>query len=269
MNPLVSIITVSFNSAATIAAAMESVLSQSYKNIEYIIVDGASTDATEEIIRQYQSKFSGRLSYVSEKDDGISDAFNKGIKMSQGQIIGILNSDDFYEPDTVKNAVQTFDKETGFVFGDLNYVNGAGEQLYSYHGDKNYPKIIPYRMPALNHPTVFVRKIMYDNHGLFDTAYKYAMDYELLLRFVVNGVFGKYNKNIITNMRLAGASDTAFLAAYRESRSISIKHGYPAWKAYFRFFYMCTKSLMRRFLEKILPYKQVKKIRKKVNKSVE
>jgi glycosyltransferase involved in cell wall biosynthesis len=266
--PLVTIVTACFNSAQTIADCMNSVLQQTYSNIEYVIVDGQSKDSTLATIKSLAPKFKGRLRIVSESDEGISDAFNKGISLANGDIIGILNSDDMYALQTVERAVALFSENTGFVFGNLIYLNKAGKELFLQYGDPEYEKRINFVMPNINHPTVFVRKEIYSKYGLFDKSLKYAMDYDFMLRLHKFNVKGEYNENIIAYMRTDGKSDDKFINAYRECRDISIKHGFNPTKAHLHFWFACTKSLLRRSLEKIFPYEFVKKIRKTFNKAV-
>ena len=120
---VVSIITIAFNSAQTIRDTITSVLSQSYSNIEYIIIDGASNDATVQIVREYEPLFNGRLKWVSEPDEGLYDAMNKGVKMATGDVIGILNSDDLlYDSNVLRDIALAFDENTDALFGNLYFV---------------------------------------------------------------------------------------------------------------------------------------------------
>ena len=122
----VSIITVTYNSGCTIADTLESVLRQTYPDIELVIVDGLSADNTIEVVRQYESKFGGRMKYVSEKDRGIYDAMNKGISMTTGDVVGILNSDDFFSADNVvERMVDAFTDDVDLVFGDVHFVRDS------------------------------------------------------------------------------------------------------------------------------------------------
>jgi glycosyltransferase involved in cell wall biosynthesis len=155
MGILVSIITVAYNSENTIRDTIESVLNQTYTNIEYIIVDGLSKDHTFEIAKSYQNKFIQKgIAYTikSEKDNGIYDAMNKGIKISQGEIIGIINSDDWYEQDTIEKVVESF-KNTKFdyFFGDLRLINGKKTKIKHAKYTKHYVSSRNW-----NHPTSFV-----------------------------------------------------------------------------------------------------------------
>ncbi|GAA4428248.1 hypothetical protein GCM10023188_12290 [Pontibacter saemangeumensis] len=204
---LVSIITIVFNGEKYLEHTIKSVLAQSYKNIEYIIVDGGSTDSTVEIIRKYEKKIAF---WRSEPDNGISDAFNKGIALASGEIIGILNADDWYEPDAVSQIISHY-RYDSVLHGNKQYWNEDGSK-----GPKSKPNlaILPLEM-SLNHPTVFVSRSLYKKHGTFDTRYKLAMDYHLLLRLYQKGVNFIYVNHIITNMRVGGVS-ADIVGCYRE-----------------------------------------------------
>lgn len=204
---LVSVITVVYNGVNHIEHTIQSVLKQTYNNIEYIVVDGGSTDGTLDILRKY----SDRIAYwKSEPDKGISDAFNKGVALATGELIGILNADDWYEPDAASQIVAHY-KPDSILHGNLQYWNEDGSK-----GMVAYPnlKILPLEM-SLNHPTIFVSKSLYSRHGAFSLNYKLSMDYELLLRFYKAGATFIYVNQVITNMRLGGASGD-IVACYRE-----------------------------------------------------
>lgn len=195
---LVSVITIVYNGEKYLEQTIQSVLSQSYKNIEYIIVDGGSTDGTLDIIRKYDSQ----LAYwKSEPDKGISDAFNKGITLATGDLVGILNADDWYEPEAISNMVAHYEPES-VLHGNKQYWNQDGSKAHQARPNLD---ILPLEM-SLNHPTVFVSKTLYDRYGVFDLNYKLAMDYHLLLRLYNAGAKFIYVDLIITNMRLGGVS---------------------------------------------------------------
>ena len=165
----ISLITVTFNSAATLRNTIQSVLAQSYSNIEYIIVDGDSKDNTIDIIREYESLFSGRLHWVSETDKGLYDAMNKGIRMATGDIVGIINSDDFYHrTDILTKVMNAFqDKVTQAVYGDVRFVNPDNlDKTVRYYSSKKFtPRRFRYGfMPA--HPTFFTYRKYFDEFGI-------------------------------------------------------------------------------------------------------
>jgi len=205
----ISIITVVFNGKTHMEQTIKSVLSQTYSNIEYIIIDGGSTDGTIDIIKQYEDK----LAYwVSEPDRGISDAFNKGIAKATGEIVGILNADDWYEVDTVEKVVANINKGD-VLHGVMQYWEGDEKLHKTYPDDTLLPKEM-----TINHPTVFVKRWVYEKYGVFKLDYRYAMDYELMLRFFVNGVKFYALNDVLTNMRYEGVSDKMWKRALLESR---------------------------------------------------
>ena len=182
--PKISIITVAFNSAKTIKGTIESIISQDYNNIEYLIIDGGSTDGTMDIVKSYAEHVKY---YVSEPDNGIYDAMNKGIKAATGDVIGILNSDDFYPNSFVlSNVAKLFQKYScDAVYGDLVYVkaNDINKiKRYWQAGEYSTSKIKNGWM--LPHPTFFVKKKIYTRYGLYDTDLKSAADYEMILKLL-------------------------------------------------------------------------------------
>ena len=203
----ISLITVSFNSASTIKDTIHSVQSQDFKGIEYIIVDGNSTDGTMEIIRSAGNIVS---KWISEPDTGIYDAMNKGIKMATGEVVGIINSDDFYFSEQIISAVsKSFaDDHVDAVFGNLIVVNPKNHSkvVRTYSSKNWYPeKFARGFMPA--HPTFFVRRKYYEQFGLFKTDYKIAADYEMLIRLLyVNKLKYRYLPMTMVVMRKGGVS---------------------------------------------------------------
>ena len=218
-SPKISIITVSFNSAKTIKETIESILIQDYNNIEYIIIDGGSSDETMDIVKSYSEKISY---FISEKDNGIYDAMNKGIKAATGDIVGILNSDDFYPNSFVlSNVAKSFKKyNCDAVYGDLVYVNKKDTtqiKRYWQAGNYNTSKIKNGWM--LPHPTFFVKKVMYDRHGLYNSALKRAADYEMILKLVYKeNISVHYIPMILVKMRVGGASNSTFLNRIRANK---------------------------------------------------
>ncbi len=203
----VSIITVSFNSAKTIAETIESVLSQDFPQIEYIVVDGGSSDGTVEIIKQYQDRIDH---WVSEKDSGMYDAMNKGIALATGDVIGILNSDDVYmSTHVVTELIELMQaKRAQVVFADLILVDQDHPQkvLRYYDSGHFHPNKFKYGwMPA--HPTVFVRRELYEAVGKFSTSYQIAADYEMLIRILaIQRARYAYLSKPVVRMRSGGAS---------------------------------------------------------------
>ena len=221
----ISIITVVFNNKDNIQDAIYSVLSQDYDDIEYVIVDGASTDGTVEVIEETIKKYSDKnIIFVSEKDDGIYDAMNKGIRLADGDIIGILNSDDLYIDDTVLSTVikEFMAKKVCSIFADLVYARADDlDKIVRYYSSVNFhPKKMAYGwMPA--HPTFFVKREVYEKYGLFKTDYMIAADYELIARFLVkNKVSYSYIPKVLVKMRVGGASTEGLKSNWILNREI-------------------------------------------------
>lgn len=211
-NPKISIITVAFNSVKTIQDTIESILLQDYKNIEYIIIDAGSSDGTVEIIKSFGDKITY---FISESDHGIYDGMNKGIKAASGDLIGILNSDDFYPNNFIlSNVAKTFvNNQCDAVYGDLVYVRDYDKNKivrYWQAGDYSALKIKNGWM--LPHPTFFVKKSIYDRFGLYNTELKSAADYEMILKLLYKqNISVKYIPMILVNMRIGGASNSSLI----------------------------------------------------------
>ncbi|MEP7324067.1 MAG: glycosyltransferase family 2 protein [Saprospiraceae bacterium] len=207
--PLVSIITASYNSAATIRDTLNSIAIQDYSRIEHIIVDGLSSDETLNIVHGF--KHVSKI--ISEKDNGIYDAMNKGIEISTGTIIGILNSDDFYpHASIISHVVNRIQNEhTDALYGDLVYVSqkNTSKRLRTWIAGKFKPsKFLFGWMPP--HPTFFVRKEIYDQLGCFNTSLRSAADYELMLRLLYkHRITVSYLPEILVKMRSGGVSNSS------------------------------------------------------------
>lgn len=214
----VSIITVSFNSEKTIEQTIQSVTGQTYGDVEYIIIDGGSTDATMDIVTKYQDK----IAYmVSEPDKGIYNAMNKGIKMASGDIVGIINSDDWYDKEAVEKAVCYFKDNTADVlYGDCIYVYEDGRTLRNL----KYPLEALWYLMVTPHPTVFVRKEIYQKYGVFDENYRMAADYELMLRLYSSGVEFGYLEYDMAYFRSGGASTKQTALCLQETKDIALKY---------------------------------------------
>lgn len=216
----VSIITPCLNSAGTIRDTMESVLNQTYAPMEYILVDGGSTDGTLEIIKKYEKLFDGRLRYVSERDNGIYNAMNKGLRMSRGRLIGIINSDDFYETDAVEQAIRHMSTaDCQVIYGYLRIIEKTGTVKYARVAHDSLPK------KMIGHPTCFVTRETYKRFGMFLESLKVTSDYELMLRWYrSNRVEFHLIPIVMANFRAGGASYNIRTAMEHElSRLI---HGY-------------------------------------------
>jgi glycosyltransferase involved in cell wall biosynthesis len=207
MNSKVSIITVCFNSAKTIRDTIESVLSQDYPDVEYIVIDGGSNDQTLEIVKEYADRIAV---IVSEKDHGIYDAMNKGIALASGDIVGMLNSDDVYiNQHAVSELIKMMqDTKSDSVFADLVIVDPDNLNKVLRYYDSSFFKPNKFRfgwMPA--HPTFFVKKALYDKVGPYSLGYQISADYEMLIRLLwVQKASYAYLQKPVVRMRYGGAS---------------------------------------------------------------
>ena len=208
---MISIITATFNSAKTLKDTIQSVLRQTNKDFEYLIIDGGSTDETIDIVKSYESEFSGRLKWVSEKDHGIYDAMNKGIKMASGDVVGILNSDDYFTSDdilqTVDNAFKSH--EIDAIYGDIHFIrDGNLQKCVRYYSSRMFrPFWLRFGfMPA--HPSFYCKREVFEKAGLYSLDYKIGADYEMMVRlFKRHKIKSLYvNKDFVT-MRTGGASN--------------------------------------------------------------
>ncbi|MGV3765458.1 MAG: glycosyltransferase family 2 protein [Chitinophagaceae bacterium] len=196
--PLVSIVTIVYNGEEFVEQTIKSVLAQTYPYIEYIIIDGGSKDGTVEIIKKYNN----HLAYwVSEPDKGISDAFNKGIQRATGEIVGLINADDWYHPQAVEKVVAQMGTND-VVYGDLAMIK-QGQVDFTLIG--NHQMLMD--SMTVNHPTVFARKSLYAKWGTYNIKYKCAMDYDVMLRFRINGASFVRIPSILAYMRWEGMSD--------------------------------------------------------------
>lgn len=223
MNTLsISIVTVCRNAEATIARTIESIRAQQYPSLEYIVIDGASTDSTPDIVRSYSENVD---IFISEPDSGIADAFNKGICRSTDGIIGLINADDQLCPGTLEKICCFFEKNpyVDVIHGDvilvdehktIKRVKPAGRWWY------------PWRLVLFNHPATFVRKSVYEKHGLFDTSYRIAMDVELFLRWTTRGARIHYLPEILVNVQAGGASSQQAVTGFQEVRRAALHYGF-------------------------------------------
>ncbi|PTY36328.1 glycosyl transferase [Saccharospirillum sp. MSK14-1] len=227
----ISLITACYNSEETIRQTLESVKQQSYSSLEYIVIDGGSSDATLDIVEEYRDTIS---LLISEPDKGIYDALNKGISAANGDVIGFLHSDDtFSRHDSlsiVAAGIESFDA----VYGDLNFVSAAagGDRIVRKWRSTDFRTELLGRgwMPA--HPTFYLRKNIYQKYGVFDLNYKISADYESILRyFSIPGFSCKYIPEVLVNMRVGGASNNSIRNSlkklpedYRALRKNKISH---------------------------------------------
>ncbi len=242
--PLVSIITIVYNGARYLESTLESVLTQNYKRLEYIIIDGGSTDGTIDIIKKYED----RIDYwLSEKDGGISDAMNKGIALATGEIIGMIHAGDWYEPGVISVIAGTYMKYSpDIICGSLRLWQD-GKPYYESDSDTDG---LDYAM-SVWHPTVFVRSSVYKQYGVFNLKYKIAMDYDIMLRFKKSGRrFLNMPGFFISNMSRGGVSETSRAHGLAEEYEIKLKYGVNRLKVLYdsieKYFLCCTLQSIKR-----------------------
>ncbi len=216
----VSIVTATYNSGKTVKDTIESVLKQSYRDIEFIIKDGGSKDNTLKICREYEANFEGRMKIISVPDKGIYDAMNKGFEAAAGDVIGILNSDDFFSTDDViEKMVKEFEKDETLdaVYGDIHFVKNEDlSKCTRYYSSKMFrPWLLRFGfMPA--HPSFYCKKAVFDKYGLYDLQYRTSSDFEMMVRLLWgNKIKTKYIPMDFVTMR-AGGESTAGLASKKK-----------------------------------------------------
>ena len=248
-NPWISVITVCLNNKMTISDTIASVLTQTYFRIEYIIIDGGSTDGTVEIIKSCGTRIS---KFISEPDKGIYDALNKGIRIASGDIIGILNSDDsFYDEKVIEKVAKTFeDYDMDAVFGDVQFVDPVKtSKVIRYFSSKHF-NTSKFRfgfMPA--HPSFYVKRELFEKLGCYKTDYKIAADFELLVRFLmVNQVRYKYLEMPFVSMRTGGVSNKTVRSNYTLNKEIARACKENGIKTNYFFIYSKYLSKMFEFL---------------------
>jgi glycosyltransferase, family 2 len=220
-SPLISIITVSYNAVKTIEDTIISVLNQTYSNIEYIIIDGASTDGTLEVIKKYQDDIS---IIVSEPDKGIYDAMNKGIERANGELIGIINADDWYEANAVERTVEIYlrgEKKFDVLYGDMLYIllNGKTQKIIPPREVEGLRKKM-----IIGFASMFIAKKAYEKWGVYDTSFKISGDYDLVLRFYTKGAVFKKMDFIAANFRQGGISTELSMRLLRENMRLRRKN---------------------------------------------
>lgn len=174
----ITVITSTFNSSGTLRDTFNSILRQTWQDFEYVVVDGGSTDGTVEIIREYEKRFGGRLKWISEPDKGIYDAMNKGLRMATGDVVGILNSDDFFSSNDALSTVARVIEGVDAVYGDVHFVRPDNlQKCVRYYSSKAFrPWMMRLGfMPA--HPSFYCRREVYEKYGLFDSSFRIAADF--------------------------------------------------------------------------------------------
>lgn len=242
----ISIITVCYNSEKTLETTIESVINQTYKNIEYILVDGGSKDGTLSLIKKYEKNIS---KWVSEEDKGLYDAMNKGVSMATGEVLGLINSDDlFCDNKALEKVMNVFknDDKLDSVYADLYYVaqNDTGKVVRRWITGKQKPFKYGWH-PA--HPTFYIKKSVYDKYGLFDLSFKLAADFEIMLRFLDKyKISTSYLNEPLVKMRLGGETNKSLkniynqnvecLKAFKKNELRAFKLLYPFFRIVPKFF---------------------------------
>lgn len=223
----VTIITVCYNSSKTIERTLKSVLNQTYSDYEYIIIDGSSTDDTLSIIEDYKPLFGSKLRVISEPDNGIYDAMNKGIRLAAGDLIGIVNSDDYLELDALQNIVDAYDGyQYEIIYGMIRTIRDDKEVQVYIKSHENIDE------DMIAHPACFITKKIYDDFGLYSLKYKYSADYEFMLRMKRNDQvkFVEIYK-VISNFNIDGASSS--INSYIDTMRLKHEYGLLDAKKYY------------------------------------
>ncbi len=210
-NPKISIITVVYNGEKYLEDTIKSVINQTYSNIEYIIIDGGSTDGTVDIIKKYEDKIAY---WISEKDRGIYDAINKGIKVSSGDYIGVIGGDDTYYIDAIEaiaNNINKSDKKIDLIYGNIAYVDENNTVLKKKKSSLPNEKFFMIKGMSIPHIGSFVRSDIYGQYGDYDLSFKYASDYEYYLKLYLNNIHIDYIDHYITNFRNTGVTNNYML----------------------------------------------------------
>ncbi len=229
--PLFSIITICFNSEKTIERTIKSVLAQTYKDYEYVVVDGASKDGTLDIVKRYEPLFEGRMKWKSEPDKGIYDAMNKGIRRSTGELIGIVNSDDWLENDALEVIAKSFgenNKDVDTLYcGDILFHYSSGKEKRMDANIPIFKRDAPlWIMNGLRHPATFVPQEVYERIGLFNDKMRLSADQDFILRCHFRGIKFYHVNSILSNMSAGGVSTDntkASLDASIHDRKIMLK----------------------------------------------
>lgn len=220
---MISVVTICKNSSKLIERTIKSVLLQKSDNVEYVVIDGASIDGTVDIVKGYGNNIDV---FLSEPDEGISDAFNKGILLSKGEIVSLINSDDTLLPGALHEVQKIFEENP-----DIEVLHG---DIYLYKEGKLVKQVKPagrwwhpWRLVLYNHPATFVRRQVYEKHGLFSLDYKFAMDVDIFLRWMRHGVKIHYLNKPLVAMYYGGVSDRFPFEGYRESKRAFLSNGFP------------------------------------------
>lgn len=242
--PKITIITISYNSALTIRKTIESIINQSYKNKEYIIIDGNSSDGTQNIVNEYKEQID---IFISEKDKGISDAFNKGITYATGDLIVCINSNDYLLPNSLNEVAKQYEEQIDLFCGNLLLWDPNTNYRCVIQPSLNFPK-----MPFLckpNHQGLFVKKSLYERIGGYDINLHWAMDLDFLMRATRNKAQFKHINTNIAVFRLGGITDDSVFKKKKEYIYIIRKNGGNIFQAYIFYCFMAVTQTIKKTLE--------------------
>ncbi len=242
MQPKISIVTITFNSESTVEDTIKSVVSQDYPNLEYIIIDGGSKDGTLEIVDRYRDRIA---KVVSEPDEGISDAFNKGIKNATGDVVGIINSDDILLPGALSAVAAAYEEGVGVYRGNIYVWDSESNTKILAYPSMKFP-LRTFKKRIVCHQSTFVAKSVYEKYGCFKTHFKFMMDVDLLVRLYEARVRFKYIPAELAMFRLGGVTSSSFLKKTGELENLFRENG-AGWlyaKAHVALFVLTNSMLV-------------------------
>lgn len=256
--PKISIITITYNSEKTVEETIQSVVSQDYPNLEYLIIDGGSKDSTLNIVEKYKDKISF---LISEPDKGISDAFNKGIRYATGDIIGIINSDDLLLPGSLKAIAEHYEPKVGVYRGNLIVWNEeTNMKVLAVTSIKHSPYSFKRHVC---HPSTFITKKTYDQYGGYKIDFKYMMDDDILARLYVNGVVFKLVNRELAVFRLGGTTNNSYKKKLGELERFYIENGCSKIYAKFRVLLFRLYNISMGLAAKLIPMDVLRKVKYK------
>ena len=247
MNIRISIITITYNSEKTLEQTIKSVVDQDYENLEYIIIDGGSKDGTLDIVNRYRDKIA---IVVSEKDNGISDAFNKGIKRATGDIIGIINSDDLLADGALVSLSDAYQEDVDVYRGNLMIWNDTNGEQYVDTPTMHFD--IKRNFLSVCHPSTFISKRTYDKWGVYDVSMRYMMDADILFRFYREGAKFKYVDQNLAIFWLGGVTSDDWKKKIPEYKKVLKLNGASNWMLFRRMLVYRVRNSIKDFLFNLL-----------------
>ena len=253
--PKISIITANLNGEATLERTIQSIIHQSYQNLEYLVIDGGSTDGSLNIINRYADLIDVVL---IEKDKGISDAFNKGIERTTGDLIGIVSADDYLPEGSLQAVAKVWltKQDVDVIYGNSIVYEPGNTRQFIVKPDKDFRAI--WRRQPLKHSAMYVSRKTYSKFGMYNLKYHLAMDYELTLRFYLKNASFVYINKVIGAFCIGGINDQNFVKTMAEVRDISIHYGYLKIKAHYWFFIKVIKLYIKKLLYRLHLFSLIK-----------